>query len=218
MAVDGTGALSPVHIPSLSNYPEGLHPADDALAGRVHARHRQRRDLQAVRPECVAAHRRVRQGTRLRSARRSGRTGQAVWLRLVQVCARCGREAAGQERLQQERRRQVAAARRHALEDQLLDGNTIATDMDAPQLCGRRASSGRSSASTPTPIRPKHQASLELHRRLRRVRQLAGPGTLGRRSGPLPRARLLQLRVREAARRHHQRPPVALVQRRRWTP
>ncbi len=48
IAVDGSGTLSPVHVPSPRPLPQGLHQADARLAEGVHHRRGQWRDLHAV--------------------------------------------------------------------------------------------------------------------------------------------------------------------------
>ena len=141
--------LEPGAHPVARPLPQGLHPARCALAGRVHARPRQRRNLQAV---MTRTRRSASWNTPRAAAMCSPRTRTSrlsFWLRLVQVRAGRRREAAGQERLLEECRRQVAAARWHALEDRNPDRHRSHHRHGLAQLPSRPPSSGRSSASTP---------------------------------------------------------------------
>ena len=125
MAVDGTGAISPVHIPSLANYPkdfiEPMLPWLEEFTLDIG-------NGETFKPYDPNASQRIveyAKGRGYKFPEDPGTSGQGVWQWLVQVRARRGRKAAGQERLQQERRRQVAAARRHTLEDRVPDRTPI---------------------------------------------------------------------------------------------
>ena len=148
-AVDGAGTLSPVHIPSLGSYPaDYIAPMQEWLKEFT-------LDLgngETFQPYDPDAPQRLVASTR-RTAATSfsddpADAGSGLRSRLVQVRSRCRHETAREERLQEGRGWQVAAAGWHALEDRMSISRSDTVPPGVQERRPRPCSSGRSSGST----------------------------------------------------------------------